>query len=355
MAGIELFNWNDISDKSCDTLVLGNGASISINSSFNYSSLFASAVSAGLIVPEVEKIFKHFDTDDFEHILRIILNAHDVNLALSIEDNKTEKVYELVQNALIQVVQKIHISYDDVFPHFPKIANFLEQFDTIISLNYDLILYWTMLWANSRDDISTYFKDCFIKNGKFESEWGWLRNRIHGRDSTLVFYPHGNLAIATNFEGETIKIIRGSKIIEVEGDIVQVRSGANLMDSIQEAWIKEKCIPLFVSEGKSESKLRAIQRNSYLNSIYETVLPQSHPTITVYGWSMGDNDDHILSKLVSRNSQNIAISIYKKDDDWGDKAFAMRKKVLKTYKQKHLDPPDEIIFYDSASQDCWNN
>ena len=116
----------------------------------------------------------------------------------------------------------------------PKITNFLERFDTVISLNYDLILYWAILWANDHSTVK-YFKDCFIKEGEFESDWHWLRGAYGGRESTLVFYPHGNLVLATDFFGDTRKIIRDGSLIEIEGKIYKV-TDSDLMQSIVEAW-----------------------------------------------------------------------------------------------------------------------
>lgn len=353
MAKIEhlhLYNWKDIADSYKHTLVIGNGASIAVNPSFNYSSLYLSAKESGLVSKEANNLFEYFETKDFEYILRLLSNAHDINVALKISEDQTVKIHYAIRNALINVVQQLHVTYDQVAPVIPNVISFLEQFETVFSLNYDLILYWAILWAND-NDANKYFIDCFIKNGAFEEDWQWLRKKYKGKDTTLVFYPHGNLALTTK-NGETIKISRGKIVTEVENAMVLI--SRDLMKTIQEAWKSKGSVPLFVSEGSSKQKLMAIQRNGYLNSVYESALPVNNGTITIYGWSIGDQDEHILSRLISGRPKKIAISIYK-SEDWEGKAFEMRNKILKIYFQKHRDAPEEIMFYDSSSQGCWKN
>lgn len=346
-----LYDWKEIADKFKHMLVLGNGASIAISQSFNYTSLFQSAVEANFITGEINQLFEHFGTNNFEYVLRLVANAHDVNMALKVEEVETEKAYLIIRDALINIVQKVHVAYDQVELALPNIANFLEGFDTIVSLNYDLILYWAILWANDHGIIK-YFKDCFINDGEFESDWTWLRKPYHGRDSTLVFYPHGNLVLATDIFGDTKKIMRDGRFIEFDGELYKV-ADSDLMEAIVRAWKAENHVPLFVSEGDNKEKQRAIQRNGYLNTVYETVLSDQHETLAIYGWSIGEADDHILSKLISGEPKKIAISIYKQDD-WEDTASVMIQRILKHYRQKHIEAP-EIFFYNSASEGCWNN
>ena len=68
--------------------------------------------------------------------------------------------------------------------------------------------------------------------------------------TTLVFYPHGNLVLATNFLGQETKICSDQQ--------------ADLLENIIRQWKIEDSTPLFVSEGSSDQKLGAIHRNGYL-------------------------------------------------------------------------------------------
>lgn len=346
---LHLHNWEDIKDEYTHTLVIGNGASISISPSFNYSSLFSSATESGLISKEASNLFEHFETKDFEYILKLLSHARDINAALEIKEVQTQQAYNAVRSSLINVVQQLHVSYDQVAPVIPKVVNFLTQFDTIISLNYDLILYWTILWANDNDS-EKYFIDCFVR-GEFTQDWQWLRKKYKGKNTVLVFYPHGNLALASK-NGGTVKLSRRKQAIETADTIYLTTK--DLMNTIQHSWVSGGYVPLFVSEGSSKQKLMAIQRNGYLNSVYESALPTDNGTLVIYGWSVSDQDEHILSKLITGKPKKIAVSIYK-SADWEDKAFEIRKKILGIYFQKHRGTPEEIVFYDSASEGCWKN
>ena len=90
-AHLELYDWEEISDSYEHTLVLGNGASIAISASFQYASLFQSAIEAGIISEEINELFAHFETNNFEYVLRLVSNAQDVNSALRVEENETQK------------------------------------------------------------------------------------------------------------------------------------------------------------------------------------------------------------------------------------------------------------------------
>jgi len=58
----------------------------------------------------LSELFEHFETNNFEYILRIVNNAHDVNSALKIDEGKTEEAYREIRDALIGIVQKVHVA-----------------------------------------------------------------------------------------------------------------------------------------------------------------------------------------------------------------------------------------------------
>lgn len=79
---IKIYNWQDISEKFTDSILLGNGASISINKSFTYDSLKEYAATNGLFNASINSLFDFFKTNDFELILRLVWHATKVNEAL---------------------------------------------------------------------------------------------------------------------------------------------------------------------------------------------------------------------------------------------------------------------------------
>src|SRR4030042_5142733 len=145
---IMIHNWLDIATDYRDTLVLGNGASIAIHHAFNYRSLFQRAQEESLIIPGLATIFTEMKTGDFELVLRYISIAEYVNRALGIKDSKIHTAYEDVRKALIETVQKIHPMYKTAEPHLKPAYEFMKGFKTVVSLNYDLLIYWAITLGN---------------------------------------------------------------------------------------------------------------------------------------------------------------------------------------------------------------
>jgi len=125
---MKIYQWNDIEGKFAEGIILGNGASIAIDKSFSYSSLLENAQKNKLIKKNVTKVFKLFQTKDFELVLRMLWYAHRINRALGIKDPTSSKAYEEIKTALIESVRKNHVDYDQVSDKLLHMAKFLKQF-----------------------------------------------------------------------------------------------------------------------------------------------------------------------------------------------------------------------------------
>ena len=65
-----------------------------------------------------------------------------------------------LKNSLIESVRNVHPDYSDINMNtLKKISKFLSKFDTVLSLNYDLIVYWSALIEVNP---THKFKDCFF-------------------------------------------------------------------------------------------------------------------------------------------------------------------------------------------------
>lgn len=328
----QIFNWSQISNNFSDSILLGNGASISIDGSFTYSSLKEHAIDNGLFTRDVESLFSFFNTNDFELVLRLVWQANKVNSALSISDQRTKVAYEHVRDCLIRAVQSIHPEYNQVEDQFPDIATFLSKFRTVLSLNYDLTLYWVIMYAN-RVRNGHSFKDCMI-HGQFDEDWPRYRNSISGWDRTtsLIFYPHGSLVLARNVVEKEVKL--------------DTRVDSDLLSSILYQWQTSNYVPLFVSEGTSEQKVSAIHNSHYLNTVYREVIPSLSNSLVIYGWGFGEHDVHILNRLRMSSVNNIAISVYGNDQAFCNRAAQMIR--------IHIGPHVNVTFFNSQSPGCWN-
>jgi len=329
-----LHDWQDISDEFKDgCLLLGNGASIAIDERFGYSSLFDEAVRRGHLSEVHRRAFDHRNTWDFEEVLRGFRKAVESCREIGEEEKAAdlEEKHSGVRQALIDTITDIHPSYWDVSTHFQPIASFLRSFRTVLSLNYDLIVYWATLSANGGDS-EHEFKDCFISDGTFSSQWKKYR-RGKGR-ITLLFYPHGNLCLVNDGEVET-KVKR--------------RRSTELLDMIGNRW-RDGATPIFVSEGNSSDKQRAIEEHQYTRLIRDEVYSDIKTSLVIYGCSLGENDDHILESLFENRIERVAVSV------WAGQSKEQQVKYcdgarakLEHYGGNGLD----ITFFDSESEGCW--
>lgn len=329
----KIYAWQDIQDDFKDSLLLGNGSSMAIDRKFGYASLLEVAIEQGFITDRTHEVFAYFNTVDFEHVLTMLLHTSHVNRALGIKEKITEPVYSETRDALIKAVRHVHPAHEDVASHLPQVAEFMGRFKTVLSLNYDLIVYWAMLF---NADLDVKFKDCFVA-GNFRYDWNDFRKPISRKKKvTLVFYPHGNLILASPLQS-------GEEKISVSRDFER------LLGTIFDTWTDKQYIPLFVSEGLNEQKIRAISRSSYLSTVNESVLHNCGKSVAVYGCSLADNDDHILEGLSKGHIERIAVSVYMQASDYEEYCSMVSKKLKKFFRGK----PMELKFFDSASSGCW--
>jgi hypothetical protein len=324
----EIVQWADLQEEFSEGLLLGNGASVAVHNGFHYASLFDAARVHGHLTEEVTAVFTAFDEDDFELVLRRLWQAKLVNQALAIPAGQVEAAYNQVRTALIATVRDVHVTYDNALPHLRPIFEFMSRFKTVVSLNYDLIVYWAAMY--SRNWKPNWFKDCF-NAGTFVEDWKRFRTPWgQAAGSTLCFYPHGNLALTRT---------RG----EIESKITA--GGAALLDSILNEWANGDVVPLFVCEGTSLHKKDSIHSSSYLQRVYREVVPDLGASLVIYGWGIGQQELHLLEQIRRARCQRVAVSVC-----GDDQAYAQRVE-----EQLHAIGIADVRFFDSLSPGCWNN
>ncbi|WP_370806614.1 DUF4917 family protein [Dialister hominis] len=322
------------------TLILGNGASMAVSSSFSYTNLFGKACNDSILNQTSKNLFETLQTTDFELVMNKLRQAYIINEVLQLDtDNVALHTYDNIRQSLIKTIKEIHVQYADAIFQIDNIRKFLEKFKTVISLNYDLLIYWAIMASN---DCKPYkMKDCFTNhidgNLGFEYDIEKLREPYNGGpDPTLVFYPHGNLILASNENNDELKI--------------RINNNTNLFDAIGEKW-KQKYVPLFVSEGSSEQKLKAIRRSTYLNFVYENVLSHLEPTVIIYGWKLAEQEQHLIKKIFSNNKiSNVYISMYLGSNP---EPIDEQKRIASMLKRENRTM--NIKFFDAASKNCWCN
>ena len=198
------------------------------------------------------------------------------------------------------------------------------------------MIYWAMLHANDEWQ-KTWFKDGFTDGKHFEEDYKYLfKPKAPAKGATLVFYPHGNLFLATDFMGDEIKVSSDED---------------NLLETVSSIWSNEdaEIIPLLVSEGETKEKLSIIRQSDYLNIVYYDALSKLDKSLVIYGWSMSSQDNHILDAIAKGSLDEIAISVHTEAKDWQFKCEEVERKIRR---QKGLTRCN-INFFDADSSGCW--
>ena len=331
-------DWAEIKDNyENGNLIIGNGASVALHQKFRFDSLKEEAEKLRLFNDDISKLFIEFDTSDFELILRLVWHAKLINKHLGIVDQKLDSAYENIKQALIKVVKEVHCEHSDIADQLPQLYQFTKQFRTVVSLNYDLILYWILMYGNRNED-GHRFKDCFQGSGLFRNNWQDLRNPIRKeKEVTLSLYQHGNLSIFRDAKNTETKVQRGDF--------------EDLLEVITSQWEDNK-IPLFVAEGTGTKKLESIKSSPYLSTIFYEVLPDlitQKANLVIYGWSLGKQESHLVKQIFKNNqSGKVAISIFQNNQE-------ECHRIYRLIKNEKVAPNIEVEFFDSQSSGCWNN
>ncbi|MDQ3362690.1 MAG: DUF4917 family protein [Actinomycetota bacterium] len=356
---VELSDWQNVSEDFWDTLVLGNGASVAVHEKFRYSSLKEEARERGYLSAahgngddsdahasgpvDAEGVFELLETDDFEVVLNLLWHARYVNERLSVEEEETEAAYELVRDALVKTVHAVHCERNEIEEQLQAIYRFMGRFGIVLSLNYDLIVYWALLAGIGPNP--GRFMDCFLGDRTFDPDWArHLSSGSKASRPTLVFYPHGNLLLTTNLlEGER-KVFAKSHYISQQ---------------IGNAWRGGRT-PLFVSEGRPQDKENKIKKSGYLRTVYGEVMGNLGATVVIYGWDFSyekKKDTHLLKRLFEKRKDKVAVSVYRPRLDGDEEALELHCRSIENDIKRAASRAGfrrpEVLFFDAESEGCW--
>ncbi|WP_419736749.1 DUF4917 family protein [Pseudomonas sp. COR18] len=312
----ELEDWDAVrADLPFTGLLIGNGASLAVWPGFSYDSLFENAQrtrNRPLGLSELA-VFKTLETSSFERVLSALKSTIKVNAALSISSSSPRNRYFAIKEALIHAVRGVHIPWKLVRPDsLARINAELGNYRTLYSTNYDLLNYWAIMQAPQP------FKDLFQND---ESTFDLGNTDTQG---TRILYLHGGLHLVKNIDGSTRKLLSsestllGSFAVNALGDV-----------------------PLFVSEGNAEDKLKAIRNSDYLSYCYGQ-LCQHQGALCIFGHSLGEQDRHIVQAVQDAGIQTLAISIYPRS-----KAFIQHQK--RHYAKLFVGHNVVLRFFDAKS------
>lgn len=343
---VVLKEWRELKDDFNDTLIVGNGGSMAVCSSFNYKDLYRYGCENRFVSETAQQIFNQFSKDDrdFERVLYRLWQTNFVNKALKVLDeelNKIDGAVADVRKALLHTVKGVHPLYKDIdLVKLMNIGSFAGKFSNVFSLNYDLTMHWAMTLSSKKSRV--WFSDGFTIESKRKSAKKVKQKRFdelmpqRQSNNTKVFYPHGNLALYRNRLGAESRLVGESD---------------GLLQALTRYWSKTGG-PLFVCEGTTSKKQEAIQASQYLSFVFNKALPSSKDNITILGWGMGKQDSHILSQLALSNCKKIAVGVHTQNriEKTIQNEIVRFSEALEPYVNL-----DNVTFFNSSGAGCWAN
>jgi hypothetical protein len=315
-----LEDW-DVVKSQCqwNGILIGNGSSRAVWDGFGYESLFETSRSKDINDPLDSSdvaLFGEFSTTNFEQILEALSTARRVGECLSQSTDLIAARYQHIRTALVESVHKRHVPWAEVStPVLSAIRTSLLEYEWVYSTNYDLLIYWAIM-----QDAAKGFKDFFFDGRLFDAADTHVWGKV-----TRVLFLHGGLHLQREHSGDTMK---------------RVSDGfGNLLETFGSTLSVDGPVPLFVAEGRSEDKVRAIRRSDYLTFCFEQLTTHNGPLV-VFGHSLSDSDLHIIRALNRASIPAIAVSIVCESDE---KNVERKAAVIKAL------PNHELRFFDAAT------
>ena len=128
---------------------------------------------------------------------------------------------------------------------------------------------------------------------------------------------------------------------------IEFEEDRGLLEAVLERWETGSYVPIFVSEGTTDQKLKSIQSSYYLGTVYREVLLGLGRSLATFGWSWGEPDFHIIERLGHQPPERIAVSLL----DNGDKVANMSR--IRQIIKDNVGKTVETIFYDAMSVRLW--
>lgn len=269
-------------------LLLGNGFSrVFADKTFSYASLFENAKKT--LNQNALNVFLKVGETNFERVLK----TYDDALWLmekygeKISEN-AQKDRDQIRTTLIDIISENHPEDQNFLSNDAKekTFQFLEQYSNIYTTNYDLILYWILLYKLSTKgswDDGFRRKDGVLEFTGFEEEF-------------CLYYLHGALHLVR--DQDTLKKLSW-------------KASQDKLKNLITGSIGNGTYPVFVAEGDWEKKKNHIANDYYLRTCFEA-LGKSDGVLVVFGHSLNPVfDKHILEKIAnSPHLDKIYIGIY---------------------------------------------
>ncbi len=343
--GVELISFKEALDLAegggRKHLMLGNGFSIALRPDiFTYNTLFERAKESKKLSKEMEDVFDKLGTTDFEMVMEALENAA---VLVNLYEKSNPKLAKALQadaarlrNVLAETIAQNHPARPNEITaeQYASCRRFLSHFDTgkIYTLNYDLLLYWTLMQSELEPNVQSDdgFRD---PENRDESFVTW---EVENSDQQRVHYLHGALHIYD--AGSDLKKFTWSK------------TNIALIDQIR-ASLERREYPLIVTEGKSEQKKGRIHHSNFLGRSFRS-FSKIGGSLFIYGHSLAPNDEHLLRRIDQGRTKKVFVGIYGDPASERNQAIIERARKFKT-RRRNGSPPD-IYFFDASTAHVWD-
>lgn len=318
-------------------LMLGNGFSIACRPHiFAYGKLFEQA-DFSKISPTAKYAFTALGTQDFEKVIKALRDASAITTAYGGPPSLAAALAEDadgLRELLVQTIAATHPAWpgDLSEDEYQSCRKFLNHFDTVYTLNYDLLLYWVQM--HTEEGVKPESDDGFRKPEEdFDSAYVvWEPGQSHDQN---MWFLHGALHI---FDAG----------IEIQ-KYTWLNTGVRLIDQIRNA-LNKNYFPLFVSEGTSAEKYERIRHNDYLAKAYRS-FSSIQGALFIYGHSLAENDDHYLRCINKGKLSQLYVGLY------GDANSDTNKFIVRRAAQlangRRAKNPLYVRYFDAASANVW--
>jgi hypothetical protein len=325
-------------DRKKRKVLLGNGFSRACKDDiFSYEALYEQADFQNLS-PSAREAFSALSTRDFEIVIRALRQT--AQLAVVYVPDRPELVTTLIKDAkglrdvLVETIARNHPArpQDIAADRYQACRKFLDNFECIYTLNYDLLLYWALMQDELPPMEFFEVEDGFRKPEEPNADYvAWDSGSSH---TQTVYYMHGALHI---FDA-------GSELQKYTWCNTQIA----LIDQIKAA-LDRNDFPLFVAEDTHTAKLERIMHHAYLGKA-KSSFEKIGNDLFVFGFAFGQSDDHILQLMGDNKVKQMFVSLYGDPDSEGNKRIIQRAESIKARRNKYkLD----VKYFKAETTQVW--
>jgi hypothetical protein len=328
-------------------LLLGNGFSIACRpDAFAYRKLFDEADFGALSI-EAEPLFELLGTADFEQAIEALrVSAEVLDLYSDAGGDLIDQLgadADALKEALAEVLARKHPDLPGEIEdeEYSSARRFLAEFDgKIYTVNYDLLLYWTLMQTLEPELTS----DDGFRSDQEDETTEWVIWDDYGSFSQRIFFLHGGLHLYD----------AGSQLKK----ITWKRTGIPLVDQIRTA-LAENVYPHVVTEGTSRQKMTRIEHSPFLHRGLKS-LTRCGGSLFIYGHSLDANDEHVLARIENSKILSLYVSLHGDYDSDENRRIRERAELMIEHRARHEETKPkgrrnalEVDFFDAASASVW--